>query len=1127
MATPGAAGVSSAEDTGTVLRAFANNILTASRTERKAIFEATWTHVARDDVRLPDAAVKGLCKLLPAVLARYNDGSSRFDAYQLVTLLLIHSSESGESGKVAVTALTHSLLDSFGHWGSLVPTAANARTAVAALSWAAAVYKSMHGEKDITSDAGKKLVRVFGALSHVVFGSCNFRLTRAGEKVLRAMWGANQSAKPGLEMLIRGGMVYDQPMIGFASRYIDYKASALKEDALPLKRSALENLNKVVIASRQRTDEHIVRNAAPLLKHVTHEEFKELLLAPMQKSMLRNPEIVLGTIAIILENVNLDLSRYVDELKKPLGANLHAKEDATRADAAAATAALAAQCSDPEAVVRLLDAVFAVLNGSEGKLSQSAHKISLLKAAGRVSKNAVTGGALQGVCCAAVKHFVKLFETESHEGTLVEALDMCGLWMAKMSGEIPPEFVAWFPKGITAKTATSSVRCSYFTCLQSALSKSSAALPSALPLIPTLMRTMDNCAKQASQVASVSEGAHAAKCLVRLSLLEAETEKPLAEFWKLSLDDAKQIFVNERFLLAASCDALHSLVDVAEKVLLEKITSAADAKCASWMRVLCVALTCHSSRTRRHAQMSAKKLSSGLGGDLLAAALVDVLDAHLRSPLVTAVPVLGAEHREDGVGNGAVSGKFVLDALEASASDCKTEVSEKRVALARHLLLPAHIPAVAAVCPNGWVKLVKRMGLDPRESVAKLGEDALEFLRKSIANPNMEESAKLAVGTLVAVNPEVVVPILVKTMKEELSRTSIHMTAEDYETYLTPDGELFDKRVLESIQNEKDSTMNMKRESKAYSYKEQMEELALRKEIEEKRKREGKHVEPKLTPKQKELLNVQLEKERKTRAHVASIVDAVRPALSLLSAAVAAKPQFFSSVVSPVLEQLVAAFSSPAFARQSSEIFFDMRRAVLTEEDDETLFQVIAAVTIQILKPSFVMETVRSDADTLESSRSVLLKIWDETVGDGGEESEACPLPTPAFSYAFTLLQHAVRKSLGDEDLVRKGCGVVSEHAQLRGLDVEESVAEPDDLHPKYLPRPKMLKFMIDVIGGTSGRTQQTAVASLVEVALSASGGAGKYFNNFNNQLKICLYDSAFYPEQSCKGRLSLSTKIL
>lgn len=66
------------------------------------------------------------------------------------------------------------------------------------------------------------------------------------------------------------------------------------------------------------------------------------------------------------------------------------------------------------------------------------------------------------------------------------------------------------------------------------------------------------------------------------------------------------------------------------------------------------------------------------------------------------------------------------------------------------------------------------------------------------------------------------------------------------------------------------------------------------------------------------LIAPQLEKERKTRAEVASIVETVRPALSLLSAAVAAMPQFFSSVISPVLEQLVAAFSSPAFAKQAS-----------------------------------------------------------------------------------------------------------------------------------------------------------------------------------------------------------------
>ncbi len=91
-------------------------------------------------------------------------------------------------------------------------------------------------------------------------------------------------------------------------------------------------------------------------------------------------------------------------------------------------------------------------------------------------------------------------ETEVHEGTIVETLNMCALWAARLTSDIPKAFVDAFPKGVTAKTATGLVRCAYFACLQSAMSKSTSTLNSALPLIPTLMRTIENCVKQASQV---------------------------------------------------------------------------------------------------------------------------------------------------------------------------------------------------------------------------------------------------------------------------------------------------------------------------------------------------------------------------------------------------------------------------------------------------------------------------------------------------------------------------------------------------------------------------------------------------------------------------------------------------
>lgn len=58
---------------------------------------------------------------------------------------------------------------------------------------------------------------------------------------------------------------------------------------------------------------------------------------------------------------------------------------------------------------------------------------------------------------------------------------------------------------------------------------------------------------------------------------------------------------------------------------------------------------------------------------------------------------------------------------------------------------------------------------------------------------------------------------------------------------------------------------NMKRESKAYSYKEQQEEILLRKEIEAKKIKEGKIKEPELSTKQKEVMAIELERERLIR----------------------------------------------------------------------------------------------------------------------------------------------------------------------------------------------------------------------------------------------------------------------
>eukprot|EP00061_Rhincodon_typus_P012769 g38697.t1 len=84
------------------------------------------------------------------------------------------------------------------------------------------------------------------------------------------------------------------------------------------------------------------------------------------------------------------------------------------------------------------------------------------------------------------------------------------------------------------------------------------------------------------------------------------------------------------------------------------------------------------------------------------------------------------------------------------------------------------------------------------------------------------------------------------------------VTNEEYEIMLVPDGELYDKSLIQMAQQETTKKANLKRENKAYSFKEQIIDMELKEEI---KKKKGLKDEVQLSNKQKEILQCQLEKE--------------------------------------------------------------------------------------------------------------------------------------------------------------------------------------------------------------------------------------------------------------------------
>lgn len=71
-----------------------------------------------------------------------------------------------------------------------------------------------------------------------------------------------------------------------------------------------------------------------------------------------------------------------------------------------------------------------------------------------------------------------------------------------------------------------------------------------------------------------------------------------------------------------------------------------------------------------------------------------------------------------------------------------------------------------------------------------------------------------------------------------------------------------------SSESDSGKEANIRRESKLYSYKDQMAEIEIRKELERKKKLLNPTAEPELTPKQKEQMKAQLQKEATIRARV-------------------------------------------------------------------------------------------------------------------------------------------------------------------------------------------------------------------------------------------------------------------
>uniref|UniRef100_A0A8C8HMZ4 TOG domain-containing protein n=1 Tax=Oncorhynchus tshawytscha TaxID=74940 RepID=A0A8C8HMZ4_ONCTS len=909
---------------------------------------------------LPETAIKGLCKLFCLTPHRYRDAASRRALLSVIGLLAESQPE------ILATSLLHCLLNSGVISKNGAPSKSTGSAAFTGLAWTCLLVRSVFSAPEKREGPiWKKLVKIFGQSHHGPNAClcCFYQNPGLADQYISTILSLEQNPSS-LALL---GVCLD-----FCTTHKDMATVEKHKSAV------LDLYMKAVLMSKTRPHQHILDKSGSLLRHVSHSEFKVLLLPALQKAMLRSPENAMQTVSCLLASVTLDLSQYAMDIGKGIASQLKANNPQLMEQAVQAMQNLAKQCSDPSAVQDVVTHLFSILGGD----------------------------------------------------TLGQASD----------------------------------------------------------LVPLLLQTVEKAAAQNSQHALLSEGLAAAVLLSRLSLLETQTEAKLAGFWTLILDEKKPLFTTEKFLSQASEEALCTVIQLCERLFLDHCHRLTNGKSQMYHRATVAVLLSRSWCVRKRAQQIVKKLLT-LGGSGLAYGLLGELRVVINKHKVLPQEVLQAESGELSEVGKAYSPPRVL--LEALCVVCSVagQWSDPAEAdkMAMEILIVTHHPSIVAARPGLWPYLLSSMNIKAHEFIDKNLDDILPRLLEANAD---NQAVRNAVGALSGLSPIKLLPRVMEHVKQWLSNPALRqVTREEYAIMLSPEGELYDKSIIQSAQQESTKKGNMKRENKAYSYKEQIIELELQEEI---KKKKGIKDELQLTSKQKEMMQAQLEKESSIRKRLQGLDMELRCAVGLLEATLIQKPPQISWQLPGVLQVLLPLLHSPLAAPRLQQAFLDIGACLISKEL-HYLAVLVGQVTLRLMKPECDLDEAwgQEDLDTATQRTVGLLHM--HTVPHREGKGDMAPLSAPAFSFCFPLLNTVLRDSSGSteetESMQVRALQVINVHAQLRA-EVDTTDILIDENGPELLPRFGMLLLLTRVISTAAPRLQ--VLASQCLTAVCASGGGEK-----------------------------------
>ncbi|RNA00153.1 translational activator GCN1 [Brachionus plicatilis] len=860
-----------------IIKEFAYKSTTSSLKERNSLFERVFKVLEnRLEQNVPEAAYKVLAKLNYYLFPIYIDKQSKENLIKLNNLLIEIDCQS--CAKIILTSLELHSKNLISH-----PNRSSSMLSLYGQDILNGFIKSalVNNKIDILNTEGEKISKIYSNFTLVAYSHNSGKLFFPSYKKLKYILDKIPSLFQKFVSSLQNDRekpVNNLLFFGYLLKYLsDTKNNSGFEE---LKKSVTKIYVESLIGSRVKLDTWLVECGNFLLKFVTEEDFKVQLMPELKRSLLRNPEIIMQSLALIFQDLKFDLGDYLAEFLPLLNAQIISKEESLQTESIKVVQALSNHCKNVDSLQTIIKSLFAQLNSAQGKLFTQNQKQSVLTAIGYCSSDTLS----QDILPFLLTQFKDYLKVETNEQTIIHAFQnfknlLKSFKMKNFSPEAMLNLKEFFK--IQLNTSNNNIRSSIFQTM--------ASIFWIQQLRPCAVDFKTQCTKSLEKVQSVvmsnsslsNEAISASLILALDSNSITSTESDI-----LALIDSKRaIFTNEKFVSSLNENGLAVFVLLVERLIEINTMKEIKFDINSWIIPYLFILMNPKYSIRCEAQNSLKRVLSWAPYSLIESLF------ELTEKTINLFQPDTANAKNWPSKKSLCELLLIISSVE-NLNKCQVEeLSVKFILISSIDFCFTTDKFLYEKC---LIQLLKKNPIDQTDFRQLIRSQTEKLIHVTIDSETLDEKQLNSVETLCRLDYKnylkSAVDMAIDSLSSNLSKLG-SIGSLEYQIMRTKAGELFDKSLIENFlkqQREASSQTNIRRENKTYSYKEQLADLELKKELESKKGAKTEEVvslekiRAQMSKKQQDLLDAQIERETSIRKEMTKLDNLVRKSCSIL-----------------------------------------------------------------------------------------------------------------------------------------------------------------------------------------------------------------------------------------------------